>query len=225
MNFKEELKKTIKTRFISGILVIVPLFVAIAVLKFVIETIDSFLKPYLVTILGKEFAFPLIGLVVTLCLVILAGVLTTNVFGQRLLGFWEHLLLKIPLFSTVYSASKQLVEGFAVPEKRTFEKVVLVEYPRKSAYAIGFIVNRIVVHLSPDDRQELISVFIPTTPTPFAGVAILFPVSEVRELNISIEDGLKFVVSGSLSSPREMWVTSGEIGAQAHSIDPENKEI
>jgi uncharacterized membrane protein len=206
MNFKEELKKTIKTRFISGILVIVPLFVAIAVLKFVIETIDSFLKPYLVTILGKELAFPLIGLLVTLCLIILAGVLTTNVFGKRLLGFWEYILLKIPLFSTVYSASKQLVEGFAVPEKRTFEKAVLVEYPRKGAYAMGFIVNRIKLHTSDNDCRLYLSVFIPTTPTPFAGVAILFPASEVQELNITIEDGLKFVVSGSLSSPREIWM-------------------
>jgi len=210
MNFKKELKKTIKTRFISGILVIVPLFVAIAVLKFVIETIDNFLKPYLVTILGKEFAFPLIGLVVTFCLVILAGVLTTNVFGKKLLGFWEQMLLRIPLFGTVYSASKQMVEGFAVPEKRTFEKVVLVEYPRKGIYALGFIVNRIKLYSSKDDFQLLVSVFIPTTPTPFSGVAILFPVSDLKELDISIEDGLKYVVSGSLSSPREIWL-SGRI--------------
>jgi uncharacterized membrane protein len=224
MNFRADVKKTFKTSFISGILVIVPLFVAIAVLKFVIETIDSFLKPYLVTLLGKEYTFPLIGLLVTFCLVILAGVLTTNVFGKRLLGFWEHLLLKIPLFSTVYSASKQLVEGFAVPEKRTFEKVVLVEYPRKGAYAIGFIVNRIIVHSSPDARHELVSVFIPTTPTPFAGVAILFPASEIQELNISIEDGLKFVVSGSLSSPREMWVTNSNTAVLPRQIDSDIKE-
>jgi uncharacterized membrane protein len=215
MNFKEELKKTIKTRFISGILVIVPLFVAIAVLKFLIETIDGFLKPYLVTILGKEFAFPLIGLLVTFCLVILAGVLTTNVFGKKLLDFWEQILLKIPLFRTVYSASKQLVEGFAVPEKRTFEKAVLVEYPRTGVYAMGFIVNRIKVHLNDDNFREFLSVFIPTTPTPFAGVAILFPADEVQELNITIEDGLKFVVSGSLSSPREIWMRSRSANPEA----------
>jgi uncharacterized membrane protein len=215
MNFKEELKKTVKTRFISGILVIVPLFVAIAVLKFVIETIDNFLRPYLARLIGQEYAFPLIGFLVTFCLIILAGILTTNVFGKKLLGFWEHLLLKIPLFRTVYSASKQLVEGFAVPEKRTFEKVVMVEYPRKGAYAIGFIVNRILVHVPPDCNRKLISVFIPTTPTPFAGVAILFHTDEVMELNISIEDGLKFVVSGSLSSPREMTIVeNGEIMRQ-----------
>jgi uncharacterized membrane protein len=213
MNFREELKKTIKTRFISGVLVIVPLFVAIAVLKFVILTIDNFLSPYLIRLMGKDYAFPFIGLLVTICLVILAGILTTNVFGKRLLGFWERILLKIPLFSTVYSASKQLVEGFAVPEKRTFEKAVLVEYPRKGVLAMGFIVNRFKIHTSSDDCRDYVSVFIPTTPTPFAGVAILFPASEINELNISIEDGLKFVVSGSLSFPREIWMSNNDMSA------------
>jgi uncharacterized membrane protein len=214
MNFREELKKTIKTRFISGVLIIVPLFVAIAVLKFVIVTIDNFLSPYLIKLLGNEYAFPFIGLLVTVCLIILAGILTTNVFGKRLLGFWERILLKIPLFSTVYSASKQLVEGFAVPEKRTFEKAVLVEYPRKGVLAMGFIVNRFKLHSSPNDCREYVSVFIPSSPTPFAGIAILFPASEVSELNISIEDGLKFVVSGSLSFPREIWMSDNDIGVR-----------
>lgn len=207
MNFKEELKKTLKTRFISGVLVIVPLFVAIAVLKFAIETIDNFLAPHLVTLLGKEYTFPFIGLLLTLILIILAGIFTTNVVGKKLLGFWEQALLKIPLFRTVYSASKQLVEGFAVPEKRTFEKVVLVEYPRPGIFAIGFIVNRIQVH-SDGASKEMLSVFIANTPTPFTGIPILFPPEQVRELTMSVEDGLKLVVSGSLSSPKDIWIVN-----------------
>jgi len=204
MNFKEEIKKTIKTRFISGILVIVPLFVAIAVLKFVIEIIDNFLGPYLERLLGQEYSFPYIGLLVTFILIILAGIVSTNVLGKRLFDFWEQALLRIPLFKTVYSASKQLVEGFAVPEKRTFEKVVLIEYPRKGVYALGFLVNRFTLH-SKDGNTELASVFVPSTPTPFTGVPILVPQSEVIILNMSVEDGLKFSVSGSLSSPRDLW--------------------
>jgi len=202
MNFKEELVKTFKTRFISGILVIVPLFVAIAVLKFVIETIDSFLKPYIEKLVGQEYAFPYIGLLITFILVILAGIFTTNVFGQRLFRYWELLILRIPLFKTVYSASKQLVEGIAVPEKRTFDKVVMVEYPRKGVFAIGFMVNRLKVN-SPDGREYL-TVFIPSTPTPFTGIPILFPPEDVTLLSMSVEDGLKFVVSGGVSAPREI---------------------
>jgi uncharacterized membrane protein len=226
MNFKEEIKKTIKTRFISGVLVIVPLFVAIAVLKFVIESIDNFLKPYLVTILGKEYAFPLIGLVVTFILIILTGILTTNVLGQRLVKFWEHAILRIPLFKTVYSASKQLVEGFAVPEKRTFEKVVLIEYPRKGVYALGFLVNRFKVNMPDGEKKELFSVFVPSTPTPFTGIPILLPECEVTILNMSVEDGLKFAVSGSLSSPRELWISEqkSEMRRLPEETNYENRE-
>jgi uncharacterized membrane protein len=201
MNFKEEIVKTVKTRFMAGILVIVPLFVAIAVLKFVIEAIDNFLKPHIEQLVGQEYAFPFIGLLITLILVILAGIITTNVFGQRLFGYWELLILRIPLFKTVYSASKQLVEGITVPGKLTFDKVVMVEYPRKGIYAIGFLVNRITVW-SPQER-EFLTVFLPNTPTPFTGIPVLFPPDEVTLLNMSVEDALKFVVSGGVSSPRE----------------------
>jgi len=203
MNFKEELKGTLRTRFVSGILVIVPLFVAIAVLKFLIETIDNFLKPHIARLFGQEYAFPFVGLLITLILIMLAGIITTNVLGQRLLRLWEQAILKIPLFKTVYSASKQLVEGIAVPEKRTFEKVVLVEFPRREVFALGFLVNRIRI-ISSSTEKEYLSVFIPSTPTPFTGSAVLFLPEQVMILDISIEDGLKFVVSGGVSSPHKM---------------------
>jgi uncharacterized membrane protein len=207
MSFKEEVKKTIKTRFVSGILVIVPLFAAIAVLRFIVETIDNFFMPYLVRLLGKEYGFPFVGVIVTLILIILAGILANNIIGRKLIKLWERAILRIPLFRTVYSASKQLVEGIAVPEKRTFEKVVLIEYPRKNVFALGFLVNRIRIR-SKDCEHGLLSVFIPSTPTPFAGVAILLPESEVLMLDMSIEDGLKFVVSGSVSAPKAVWMAT-----------------
>jgi uncharacterized membrane protein len=206
MNFKEELIRTLRTRFVSGILVIVPLFVAIAVLKFLIETIDNFLKPHIGRLFGQEYAFPFVGLLITLILIMLAGIITTNVLGQRVFRLWEQAILKIPLFKTIYSASKQVVEGIAVPEKRTFEKVVLVEYPRPGVYAIGFLVNRIKIISSAAER-EFVSVFVPSTPTPFTGIPILFPPDQVNILSMSIEEGIKFVVSGSVSAPHEICIT------------------
>lgn len=200
MGFKDEFKMTLKTRFLSGVLVIVPIFIAVAIIKFAVESIDNFIKPYVVGLLGQEYGFPFIGLAMTLILILLAGILTTNVFGQKLYGLWERFLLKIPLFRTIYSASKQLIEGMTVPEKRTFEKVVMVEYPRKGAFALGFLANRIRIHGAGGDR-ELWSIFIPSTPTPFSGMAILFPAHEPEILDMTIEQGLKFFVSGGVSSP------------------------
>ena len=206
MSFKDEFKITIKTRFLSGVLVIVPLFVTLAILKFGVESIDNFIKPYIVRILGQDYGFPYIGLAVTLMLIMLTGILTTNVFGQRIYRLWEKFLLKIPFFRTLYSASKQLIEGIAIPEKRTFESVVMVEYPRKGAYALGFLANRLKIHLA-DGEKEFWSVFIPSTPTPFSGIVILFPAGEARILDISVEDGIKFFVSGSISAPRHIRAT------------------
>ncbi len=205
MTLRDEFKITIKTRFLSGMLVIVPLFVAVAILKFGIESIDNFVKPYVVKILGQDYGFPFIGLAVTLMLIMLSGILTTNVFGQKIYRLWERFLLKIPFFRTLYSASKQLIEGIAVPEKKTFENVVMIEYPRRGTYALGFLANRIKIHLA-DGEKEFWSIFIPSTPTPFSGMAILIPAGEAKILDISVEDGIKFFVSGSISAPRQIRV-------------------
>jgi uncharacterized membrane protein len=209
MGFKDEFKMTLKTRFLSGVLVIVPIFIAVAIIKFAVESIDNFIKPLVVKLLGEDYGFPFIGLAVTLMLIMLAGIFTTNVFGRKIYGLWEKLLLKIPLFRTIYSASKQLIEGMTVPDKKTFEKVVMVEYPRKGIFALGFLANRIRIHGSGGER-EYWSIFIPTTPTPFSGVAILFPSDEPLILDMTVEQAIKFFVSGSVSSPDSMTVLKRE---------------
>jgi uncharacterized membrane protein len=205
MGFKDEFKMTLKTRFLSGVLVIVPIFVAVAIIKFAAESIDNFIKPLVVKLLGQDYGFPFIGLAVTLLLIMLAGIFTTNVFGRKLYNLWEKILLRIPFFRTIYSASKQLIEGMTVPDRKTFEKVVMVEYPRKGAFALGFLANRIRIHLSGEER-EFWSIFIPSTPTPFSGMAILFPAEEPEILDMTVEQGIKFFVSGGVSSPDSITV-------------------
>ncbi len=218
MSFKSELKKTVKTRFISGILVIVPLFVAIAVLKFIIEAIDNFSKPYLLKIIGQELGFPFMGLAVTLMLIILAGIFTTNIFGQKILKLWENIILRIPLFNILYSASKKLIEGFTLPENKTFENVVMVEYPRKGLYALGFLANRIKIKM-PDEESEFWSIFIPSTPTPFSGVIILVPSGQASILDMTVEEGVSFFVSGSVAAPKSMRTVDGtDFGGTAESV-------
>jgi len=203
MDFKKELKKIIKTRFLSGVLVIVPLFVAFGILKFAVLTIDNFIRPYLVKLIGHDPGFPFMGLAVTLMLIILTGILTTNVIGQNLLKKWENILLKIPFFNIIYSAAKKLTEGFASSENGAFEKIVMVEFPRKGIYALGFLANRIKVHTSSGEKQ-FFTVFFASTPTPFSGIVILVPEEEAVILDMSIEDGIKFFVSGSVASEKSI---------------------
>ncbi len=216
MNFKNELKKTIKTRFISGLLVIVPLFIAFAILKFVILTIDNFIKPYLLRVAGQEYDFPFIGLGLTIMLIILTGILTTNVIGQRLLKIWENILLKIPFFNVIYSAAKKLLEGFASSDNRTFEKVVMVEFPRKGLYALGFLANSLKIHSAAGERTFW-SVFIASTPTPFSGIVILVPEEEATVLDMSVDEAIKYFVSGSVAA-RRSW-------RAVEKLDTENKNL
>lgn len=203
MSFKEELRKTIKNRFLAGLLVIVPLFIAIAILKFAIEAIDNFISPYIYKIIGEDMRFPFIGLAVTIMLVMLAGIFTSNFIGRKIYGKWENFLLRIPLFSTIYSAAKQLIEGVTVPNKRTFENVVLVEYPRKGIFVLGFLANRITIH-DGSGEKEFWSVFLPSSPAPFTGIAVLIPAGEGKILDMTVEQGIRFFVSGSVSAPERI---------------------
>lgn len=206
MSFKEDFRKTLKNRFLAGILVIVPLFTAVAILKFAIESIDNFMSPYIIRIIGEEIRYPFIGIAVTLMLIMLAGIFTSNFIGRKIYHKWERFLLRIPLFSTLYSAAKQLIEGVAIPDSRTFEKVVKLEYPRKGLFVLGFLANRIMIHDSESDR-EFWSVFLPSSPAPFTGIAILVPAGEAEILDMTVEQGIKFFVSGSVSAPKNIRVS------------------
>jgi uncharacterized membrane protein len=156
-------------------------------------------------VIGQEYDFPFIGLAVTLMLIVLTGILTTNVLGQKLLKKWENILLKIPFFSVIYSAAKKLLEGFASTDNRTFEKVVMVEFPRKGLYALGFLANRIKIY-SGGEEKAFRSVFIASTPTPFSGIVILVPEEEVKILDMPVDEGIKYFVSGSVAV-RRSWRT------------------
>ncbi|MEE9552839.1 MAG: DUF502 domain-containing protein [candidate division Zixibacteria bacterium] len=205
MSFKEDFRKTVKNRFLAGILVIVPLFTAAAILKFAVETIDNLIGPYIIKLIGEDINFPLIGLVVTLMAIMLAGIFTSNLIGRKIYGRWEMILLRIPLFSTLYSAAKQFIEGVVIPDNKTFEKVVMVEYPRKGIFVLGFLANRITIHNAAGD-QEFWSVFLPSSPTPFTGITILLPAGVPPILDMTVEEGIKFFVSGSVSAPKNIKI-------------------
>lgn len=184
--------------FVGGLLVIIPIIATFIVLRFLFRSLDSFLGPPLQKLIGYQI--PGIGILATLLLIFLAGFLTSNVVGSRLYGIGELFFIRTPLVRSIYSAAKQFMEAIVVPDKQAFERVVLVQYPRKGIYAIGFASGRL-------DFQQLgqsgkfLSVFVPSTPTPFTGFVILFPLEEVSPLDMSLEEAVKFIVSGGIASP------------------------
>jgi uncharacterized membrane protein len=200
MSFLGETKRILRTRFIQGLLVVVPLILTFVLLRALVEAIDGLLKPLIIKTLGHAYDFPLIGIIVTFALIILSGIFTANVIGGRFLHLWERLIAKIPLVRFIYGSAKQLVQALTIPQNKSFKSVVMVEYPRRGVYALGFLVNQ-AEYIKAEEQVNLLSIFIPSTPTPISGFVVLFPESEVVHLDMTIEEGVKFFVSGSIISP------------------------
>ncbi len=190
--------KILKRYFVSGVLIVVPIILTYIVLKFLFETVDSILKPILLQLLGY-YVYGL-GVLTTLLIIILAGILTRNIIGSKIHSLGEKILIRLPLIRPIYSSAKQLLEAVTLPQMNAFKEVVIVEYPRKGVYSLCFVSNKIVSDIV-GTEQEYISVFIPSTPTPISGMVILLPVDEVYPVDMSIEEGVKFLVSGGVVSP------------------------
>jgi uncharacterized membrane protein len=203
MSFTGEFKKILRTRFIQGLLVVVPLILTFVLLRALVESIDGLLKPLIIGTLGHTYDFPFIGVIITALLIVLAGILTANVLGDRLVRLWERLILRIPLVRFIYGSAKQLVQALTIPQNKSFKSVVMVEYPRKGVYVLGFLVNQMQLE-GAKQKRRLLSVFIPSTPTPISGFVALFPEPDVLHLNMTIEEGVRFFVSGSIISPEKL---------------------
>ncbi|MEW6410885.1 MAG: DUF502 domain-containing protein [Candidatus Zixiibacteriota bacterium] len=201
MSIVNRILHTIRVHFVSGVLVVVPIILTYIVLKFLFEAIDGILQPILFKVLGY-YVYGL-GVITTLLLIILAGILTRNFIGARLYGVGEKVLIKMPIIRPVYSAAKQLLEAVTMPSMNSFKEVALVEYPRKGAWAVGFISNRVSCYID-GTAKMCAAVFLPSTPTPISGMVVLFPDDEVIPVDMSIEEGVKFIVSGGVASPETL---------------------
>jgi uncharacterized membrane protein len=195
------IKDSIKRYFLSGILVIVPLIITYVVLRFFLSSIDGILSPLLVRYLGYDI--PGLGIVITIIIVFVAGFLTRGVLGRGAVSIWERFLSSLPLVRTIYSAAKQLLISVAEPKKSMFQRVVIIPYPRLGMYSLAFAASEVTL-----DRYgaigDYVAVFIPSTPTPFTGYMLMVKKEEVFPTNMSVEEAVKFIVSGGIVVPEVM---------------------
>ena len=193
--------KHIRSRLVSGLLVLVPLGITLFVLNLLFASLNAVLLPVLRPFLKHAPAYLLsaIALLTFFVLVYLIGLITTHVIGRRLLNLAEMLILKLPLIKTVYAASKQVVDTFSISNRNTFKAVVMVRFPHERSQALGFITGSIF----DPANTELYRVFVPTTPNPTSGFLILLPKEEVFITDISVENGIKMIVSGGVLAPEK----------------------
>jgi uncharacterized membrane protein len=193
----------IRRYFITGLLVILPLFITLYFLFIIFRFIDGlwgiFVNPYIEKQLG--FSIPGVGFILGVFTIIFIGFLTTHFFSKKILSSVEGWFLKFPFIRQVYPAIKQIVNFFISKDKIAFKKVVLVEYPSKGIWSVGFVTNEGFKEAQEKTGQELLHVFIGTSPTPLSGFFVMIPKNEVKFLDISVEDGLKLIVSGGIIKP------------------------
>ncbi len=183
---------------IAGLLVWVPLGVTVLVVRMLINWLDGSVallpeayRPE--TLIG--FAIPGLGVVISLLVVFVTGVLVANFFGRRFIALWERMLSGIPLVRSIYSGAKQLAETMFSDSGNSFRKVVLVQFPRPGLWTIAFLTGTDVGEAQRKTGRDVINVYVPTTPNPTGGYFVMVPREEVVELKMSVDEGLKMLMS------------------------------
>jgi len=194
----------IKNLFLTGLLILIPIFVTIYVATGMINFIDS-----IGDILPKKFNpetylpfhIPGLGIIYTVILALITGLLVRNYIGKKALGYWERIVDKIPLVRVLYSALRQVSQAIFVKGDAQFKKVALIEYPRRGIYSLVFITGRASHKLPANTHPQMIGVFVPTTPNPTSGFYIMVPEEDIVNVDISVEDAFKLILSGGMVHP------------------------
>jgi uncharacterized membrane protein len=195
----------IRRTFLAGLLILLPLFITYVLIAFLFNIFTGVGAPVvtgLFRLLGlNAVAYPLIpfvNLLLSLAVIFSLGLIGTNILGRRILTQFEKLLLRLPLVRSIYSSVKQVVETFQGPG-RSFQRVVLIEYPRKGVWTLGLVATERHDALKLFPSENVLTVFIPTTPNPTSGYLVIVSPEDVRELDFTIEEAFKFIVSGGIA--------------------------
>ena len=197
----------IRSWFLTGILVMTPLILTIYVAWAFITFVDNLVVPLVPFYYRPSnylpFSIPGLGLIIVFLFTTFVGVLATGLFGRTLIRIWENILNRMPVVRSVYSAIKQILETVMATQSDAFRQAVLVQYPRKDIWAIGFVTGSTKGEVGKRVDKKMVNVFMPTTPNPTSGFLLFFPEEDLIFLNMSVEDALKLVVSGGMVVPKE----------------------
>ena len=192
----------LRNYFITGIVVLVPIGITLYLTKFFIS-ISSKLIPYNLNPNNfLPFAIPGLEILLSVIFITLIGGISLSFIGKRILKFVNDLFKRIPILRTIYSAIGQMTESLAPNKRNNKKSVVLIQYPRKGSWAVGFATKDNKGEISKKVNSDLVNVFVPTTPNPTSGFLLMFPKDEIIFLDMSFEEASKFIVSAGTSNPK-----------------------
>ena len=191
----------LRNYFITGVVVLVPIGITLYLVKFFISISSKIIPSEINPNSYLPFSIPGLEIVLAVILITFIGSLSLSFIGKKFLQIFNDLLKKIPILRTIYSAIGQMAETLA-PKKKSKKSVVLVEYPRKGSWAVGFATKDNKGEISKKTNKKLVNVFVPTTPNPTSGFLLMFPKDEIIYLEMSFEEASKFIVSAGTSNPK-----------------------
>ena len=200
MKKKISIFNRLRNYFIAGIVAIIPIGITLYLTMFIIEISSKLIPKEINPNNYLPFNIPGLEILVALTLITLIGWLSLSFLGKKFFELFNNILKKIPILRTIYSAIGQMTESFTKSENKQ-KSVVLLEYPRKGIWAVGFATKENVGLIKEKINQELINVFVPTTPNPTSGFLLMYPKEEVIYLDMSFEEASKFIVSAGTSDP------------------------
>ncbi len=202
-SFAARVARNLRTNLLAGLLVMVPVGVTILIFRLLFQKVDAILGPLMYNLLSKwrpelfdvERRIAGIGIIATLVLLYIAGALTRVYLGRQIFGLWEWFIARVPLFGSINKAAKQIMSTIATPHAQAFRRVVILSFPRDGLHVIGFVTGETRV----DAGETRTIVFVPTVPNPTTGYLFLAQKHEIIECGLSVEEGIRMVVSAGIS--------------------------
>ena len=191
----------LRNNFIAGVVVLIPIGITIYLTLFIVKISSKILPKELNPNHYLPYDIPGVEIIISIILITFIGWLSLSIIGKKLLEMFNNILKRIPILRTIYSAFEQMLDTFTKSNKKS-KNVVLVEYPRKGSWAVGFATKENKSEISHKSKQNLVNVFVPTTPNPTSGFLLMFPKEEVIYLDMSFEEASRFIVSAGSSEPK-----------------------
>jgi len=194
------LKTALKRYFLTGLLVVTPIWGTILILKTLFVTVDGILGDVLAQLVPAYYV-PGLGIVTLIALIFSVGLLAANFMGRQIVKMWEDLLNRLPLVRGIYSTLKSMMDILSFTDRGSYHRVVLIQFPKNGHYCFAFVTGVTKDESHVLGHEPLIHVYVPTSPNPTSGYFLLVPEREVTSVDITVEDAMKLIVSGGLYSP------------------------
>ncbi len=198
---RQSVGRWIRTRLLVGFMVVFPLVVTIFFARFIFGLMDKWFRPISERLIGEQLVG--VGLVVSLLVLFLVGIVSTNVLGGRLLGYFEKKITGLPLLSPIYQGARQITEAIQIHDTAEFRRVVLLPFPNQNVRSLGFVTRDFRAATAFGEDPTAL-VFVPTTPNPTSGYLVVAKQEDLTSLDISVEEGVKLVISGGLLTPTRL---------------------